>query len=166
MALILSGDTGPSFVQAAAMPAGSVIQTVVNNFGTYLAGTNGSYADVTGFYLTITPTSATSKILIMYSINGLTTSQNAATSYPVYFQLADGSNNQIVQLMNNYVPGGNQNYGVDGYSGSYLHSPATTSTLTYKIRVKDDGASHGWQLNNYATTAANYSSLVAMEIKQ
>jgi len=150
----------------AIMPAGSVIQTVVTNFPTYLSGNNGSYADVTGFSLTITPISVTSKILILYSINGITTGTNAATSYPVYFQLTDGSNNQILQLMNNYVPGGNQVYGEDGYSGSYLHSPATTSPYTYKIRVKDDGSSHGWVINNYSTTAANYSSLVAMEIKQ
>ena len=158
--------TGSRTIPAATMPAGTVLQVVCNNFTSYLSGNNGSYADVTGFYVNITPTSASSKILIIYSVNGLTTGTNAATAYAMSLQLADANNTQIVQLMNNLVPGGNQNYGEDGYSGCYLHSPSTTSALTYKIRVKDDGSSHGWQINNYSTTAANYSSLVAMEISQ
>ena len=62
MALILSGDTG---VPASGMPTGSVIQTVSavttqTNFST----SSTSDVAVTSSTATITPSSATSKILI------------------------------------------------------------------------------------------------------
>ena len=64
MPLILSGDTGPSFVQRAAMPAGAVLQ-VVSVATTSVASTQGvTYVD-SGLSATITPTSTSSRILVL-----------------------------------------------------------------------------------------------------
>jgi hypothetical protein len=166
MPLVLNSSSITGIGSGGLYAPGHVLQTVCNNFTSYLSGNNGTYADVSGFSVTITPQSTSSKVLIIYSINGITTGVSSATSYPVWFQLTDGSNNQLMQLVNNNVPGGNQAYGEDGYSGCYFHAPATTSAYTYKIRSKDDGSSHGWQINNYSNTSATYSSLVALEIAQ
>lgn len=143
--------------------AGAVLQVVSTSYTTYTSGTNGSYVDVNGFSVSITPASATSKILIIYGINGITNA-GGSTSYAAFFQLADASNAQLVQLYNGFIVGGSQTYGQQSIAGTFLHSPSTTSALTYKIRAKDDNASHGWQVNNYASTPTTYSSITAMEI--
>ena len=49
MALILSGDTGPSIVPASALPTGSVIQTVSTTKTNLWTQTNASgYYDIPG----------------------------------------------------------------------------------------------------------------------
>lgn len=144
--------------------AGAVLQVVTNNYTTYTSGTNASYADVSGFSVSITPSSATSKILILYGINGITTATGSSTSYQGYYQLADASNTQLVQLFNGFLVGGAQTYGMQSLAGTFLHSPASTSALTYKIRAAGDGSSHGWQVNNYSGTPTSFSSITAMEI--
>ena len=68
MALILSGDTGPGFVQAAAEPTGSVIQVVMGTLTSQFTLTT-SYGSFTNmFSATITPQFSTSKILIFVSV--------------------------------------------------------------------------------------------------
>ena len=170
MTTIVDGTTGITFpstisgVSPTQQYSSRVLQIVCNNYTTYTSGTNAAYGDVSGFSVSITPTSSSNKILIMYNINGITTGTNSATFYAASFQLTDSSNTQLIQLLNGKISGGDQTYGLMSLSGSYLHSSSTTSALTYKIRAKDDGSSHGWQVNNYSTTPTTYSSLVAMEI--
>ena len=170
MTTIVDGTTGITFpstisgVSATQQYSGRVLQIVCNNYTTYTSGTNAAYGDVSGFSVSITPTSSSNKILIMYNINGITTGTGTATTYPASFQLTDSSNTQLIQLLNGFISGGSQQSGLMSISGSYLHSSATTSALTYKIRAKDNGSSNGWQINNYSTTPTTYSSLVAMEI--
>ena len=170
MTTIVDGTTGITFpsaisgVSATQQYSGRILQVVCNNYTTYTSGTNATYGDVSGFSVSITPTSSSNKILIMYNINGITTAIGSSTGYAAFFQLTDSSNTQLIQLLNCKIVGGDQSYGEMGISGCYLHSPSTTSALTYKIRAKDDGSSHGWQVNNYASTPTTYSSLLAMEI--
>jgi hypothetical protein len=78
MALILSGDTG---VPASGMPTGSVIQTVQATYGTQVSTSSSTYID-TGLTATITPSSATSKIMVIVCQNGLHV-DNSATPAPV-----------------------------------------------------------------------------------
>ena len=78
MSLILSGDTGPSFVQVAALPARSVLQTIISaDTGTViLTNASGGQASQFGFGIssraygdlvnvTITPKYASSKLVII-----------------------------------------------------------------------------------------------------
>ena len=114
-------------IASARLPTGSVLQVVQ---GTYSGATSTSSATAvsTSLTATITPTSATSKVLVMYTtVNYL----NVAGNQAFYFIYRNGS----------AIGSGNNRYGnVYGFSpmvtmisNSYLDSPATTSSTTYTI---------------------------------
>lgn len=130
MALILSGDTGPSFVQSAAQPTGSVLQVVNSTYSTNVT-TSSTSPVATGLTATITPKFATSKIMVVANISGSYNQANnsAGSSFFIY---KNGSN-----LLGSF-------YTFTNYLGSatalimsvpinYLDSPATTSATTYAI---------------------------------
>ena len=119
----LSGMTSVS------MPTGSVLQVVqglyTNNFNT----TSTSYVD-TGLSASITPSSTSSKILVMVSQQGF----KAGSSDTYYYNILRGST-QIgetrVQIQTTS----------QSSAGNYLHrldSPSTTSSITYKTQVHSD----------------------------
>lgn len=151
----------------AKLPAGTVLQVVSGATKTYFTSASTTYVDVTNLTASITPTSATSKILVKIGLNGLNALTASATSYEAWFQLTDGSGTLITGVFNGLIPGGIQTYGLSTPTYEFLHSPATTSSITYKIQGKGDASSHGFQVNNYFGVA-NYtgSYITLMEIAQ
>lgn len=136
MALILSGDTGPSFVQSAAMPAGTVLQTVTGTTSTEVTNSGGSYTD-TGLTATITPKSATSKILVLVNQVGVV-KNNGNASNGIYLKLLrNGTQISLITNAAGYTGTTLVNY-VGTLSTSYLDSPATTSALTYKTQFTNN----------------------------
>lgn len=130
MALILSGDTGPSFVQSAAMPTGSVLQVVNATYSTNVT-TSSSSPVTTNLTATITPKFSTSKILIQAVIEGSYNNANnaAGTSFYLY---KNGSNlTSSFITFTNYL--GAANALIMSVPINYLDSPATTSATTYAI---------------------------------
>lgn len=159
MALILSGDTGPSFVQAAAQPTGSVLQVVQATISTTVTTTSTSFV-ATGLIASITPKFSTSKILV--SLNGGTTTYDASGNLTtrLYRQIASGSYTAI---------GGNEFFALGGTGGlaygyphslCYLDSPATTSVVNYQPYINSTGSNLYF---NYANTGG-VVSLTLMEI--
>jgi hypothetical protein len=111
---------------------------------TSTVNTNSSvagYVDVTGLSLTITPTSATSKIMIMsnciFSFN-----QGSSSTYAIgQFQILRNSTSLYSGLIGTYWPSG---YPSPYYLASqqspfinFVDSPATTSAITYKIQMNN-----------------------------
>ena len=143
-------------------PAGSVLQVVQATSTTLTATTSATYADATGFTATITPISASSKILVLCDIS--------------YFIQADNSTVGGVQIVrgataiytdNRYaVDNVNANVGLGGHGAfNYLDSPATTSATTYKIQIKRTstaGTSYAFKINDTAST--NISSITLIEV--
>jgi len=119
--------TGSQAIPKSTLPTGTVLQVVQ---GTTSSSTSTSSATpvATSLTATITPTSATSKVLVMYSTVQYI---NVAGNQAFYFIYKNGS---VIGL-------GNYRYGnVYGFSpmvsminNSYLDSPATTSSTTYTI---------------------------------
>lgn len=131
MALILSGDTGPSFVQDAAMPAGSVIQVVQSTLTTTQISTTSSSWTSTGFSASITPSSASNKILATISTNGYSTGAGVFTIFRNSTNVNGGSSTNGLAICG--VSGG-------GYAPIcmvYLDSPATTSSVTYTLYYRN-----------------------------
>jgi len=118
-------------VAAARMPAGSVLQVVNAIYSTDKQTTSASPQD-TGLTAAITPSSTSSKILVVLSQNGVFKhTGNAATA--VTLKLYKGSSNIGTFGTNSAI-----NYHVTNYaeigtvSFNYLDSPSTTSATTYK----------------------------------
>ena len=168
MALVLDGSLGVTFpvtagsASAVQASSGRVLQVVQTFSKTYTHSTSTSYTDVGGLSCSITPSSTTSKVLVSIQINGLTNGVATTTVYEVFLQLTDGSGSLITPLLDVNVTGGTGGY--QSYTTTYLHSPATTSAITYKVQGKGDASSHGVDVNNYTSVNNTYSSITLMEI--
>ena len=129
MALTKIGDAG--------MPAGAVLQVVEADFSTQTDISSTSYAD-SGLSVSITPTSSSSKILVITNVHcfingtgfiGLNivrgSTQIAEASKAVSF--ADNTGNMSVLTK--------------------LDSPSTASSTTYKVQMKISTASGTLRIN-------------------
>ena len=92
--LITTGSTG-QVIPRAALPAGTVLQVVNATYSTQVDTTSGSYVD-TGLTASITPSSSTSKILVLVSHQ---ISISASTGYG-NVQLLRGSTSVSVFAVN------------------------------------------------------------------
>jgi hypothetical protein len=158
-ALVLTNATGLS---RAALPAGSVLQTVSVTYGTATSISSTSFTD-TGLTASITPSSASNKVLVIVSNNVISQTQTTANrNYSLI--IVRGATTLLTKLWPSYAPT------VDGYSeisidGSmlYLDSPATTSSTTYKIQGKVNNTASSTQLKLNSDGSAQ-STITLMEI--
>ena len=133
-----------------------------------------SYTDVTGLAVSITPTRADSKILVTYHTNACMEDiahvgalRLMRDSTPIFIGDAAGSRTRASNFVKNLSGGAIETH---NYSGQHLDSPATTSSVTYKIQGLTLVA--GRQLNvnksyadtDGATQARTASSITVMEI--
>jgi hypothetical protein len=161
-------------IAAAALPAGTVLQVVSTTKTDTFTGTSSTYIDLTGMSVTITPRSASNKILVSYSVNRSASvaaqssiqilrdstaicigdaagSRTRATTAP-YPSSADAISSSITSAM------------------TFLDSPATTSATTYKLQTRSDAATtiyinrSGGDANN-ADASRSASTITAMEIQ-
>lgn len=152
------GSTGQVLTVASGIPSwaspaggGKLLQLVNNTYSTNFATTSTSYVD-TGMSTTITPTSATSKVFVMYNGNH----RVAAAGGAVNIRILRGAT-QIKLYNAQLYTGTNPERGE--ITLTWLDSPATTSATTYKIQICNDvSSSIEAQLNNEA------SVLTLMEI--
>ena len=146
----------------ARLPSGSVLQVVSASTTTRITTTSTSYVD-TGLSVSITPSSASSKILIIsvFSVG------NSSSNFATFVNIVRNST-QIAQRTS--YPGSSSNSEYMAVTGglTVLDEPATTSLTTYKIQYRaDNGTStfSGPSNQGYGTgTATNHSSIVIMEI--
>ena len=166
--------TGTQTIPKATLPTGAVLQVVQTNLTTSLSWTGDTnYHTVVS--TSITPTSASSKILVQchvqlaaqHNMNNILV-LNATRNGTAIVKNTDGGGTSTSNAWGCY---GGPSLATGGrltmmYSMNYLDSPASTSSLTYTISAKLDSASNTayvgqWSLNN---DAANISSLLLMEI--
>ena len=108
-----------------------------------ISGT-GSSADITGLSVSITPTRADSKRLVMYSGNAGATEggYNGALnlfrdSTQIYLGDAASNRARVSNLISISNTGGGTDYNMVHLSGHHLDSPSTTSATTYKLQLKN-----------------------------
>ena len=110
--------------------AGNVIQVVSATYSTSTSNNTGTYAD-TGLTVSITPTSSSSKILVLVNQNGVYADSNATSG--VNLKLLRGVTDLATFGLGVGVhASGNLSFGSS--SICYLDSPATTSSTTYKTQ--------------------------------
>ena len=164
--LVLPNEAGTIIttagVPASAMPAGSVIQTVSASNSSYSTTVSTSFVD-SPLSASITPTSASSKILILCSLNGVGKS-NASTSAGGNYRIIRDASTQVIYLMNGAGWNNTTTYNFPSISCSYLDSPSTTSPITYKVQFSSQTASASAQFNWYDTVQSTTSTLTLVEI--
>jgi hypothetical protein len=162
-------------VRNSLQPAGSVLQVVQTVKSDTFSMTGGTFTDVTGLSVSITPTSATSKILVL--VNGVagysayilrTRLMRGATA--VALGDAAGSRTQGTLTVDAYAPSSYDAYHMIPFSINFLDSPATTSSTTYKLQIASYASnagyinrSHQWQ-NTSEYDGTMISTITVMEI--
>lgn len=152
---VTSAGVAVTGLSKASLPTGSVLQ-VVNATYSSQATTGSATWTATGLTATITPISATSKILVTVSQNGL---------YKNAFDTAMGlrlvrNSTTIITFETQALYNGAAVRSSASSSTTYLDSPATTSATTYKTEFS----------NAYATGAvyvqvnSDTSTITLMEI--
>lgn len=129
---IANGGTGATTVNGARanLLKGSVLQVVQTAYATQATNSTTSWAD-TGLTATITPISASSKILVIAKQSGVAKSAGNANS-GVVLGLFRGASQLIVFEGNAAITYTNVHNTIGGASVSFLDSPNTTSAVTYK----------------------------------
>jgi hypothetical protein len=144
-------------IAAARLPTGSVLQVVQGTTGTFTTTTGATYVDTT-LTASITPTSSTSKILVLVAQNGVY-KVNSAAGVNLKLQ-RNGSDIHGFAIA--------AFYGVTtelrgSVSTTYLDSPATTSSTTYKTVFSNDGSGTGSVTVQY-NSGSSTSTITLLEI--
>lgn len=144
----------------ASMPTGSVLQVVNATYATIGSSVSATFAD-TGLSATITPISASNKILCIVNINGCSA---YTTTTGLALRLVRTSTTIITfDSIAAYASTG-LNLAVGSTSTSYLDSPATTSATTYKIQFSNASAAGTVYFNNYLIASGTVSTITLMEV--
>jgi hypothetical protein len=136
---VLTADSSTSTGLKWATPAGGgkVLQVVSASYSTITTSSSSTYAD-TGLSLAITPTSATSKVLVLVQQNGCR--RDSANNY-MGLKLFRGAT-EILKFAGEFMyTGTSQSLNAGGVGANYLDSPATTSATTYKTQFANEAAS-------------------------
>lgn len=139
------GTTGQVLTVSGGVPAwgsvaggGKVLQVIYGSTVTSVTNSSGSYSDTT-LTATITPTSATSRVLVLVDQNGCSkTVTNANTSLTL--KLQRGSTDLAFLADGALATGTTLKLTSFNYSISLVDSPASTSALTYKTVFMEGNA--------------------------
>lgn len=153
----------------------AVLQVVSSEISTNFTSTSTSFVDVTGMSLAITPTSATSKILVSFNVSWYVT--RATTTGLVAFQILRDSTTVFAPWINNgtgtyalgtAVTGGTAITVRDITKYEFLDSPNTTNQITYKLQGSTYSSlnSGSFTVNETSTTGLHKSTITLMEIAQ
>ena len=138
-------------------PAGKVLQVVNAIYTTETTSTSSTFVD-TGLTATITPTSATSKILVFMTMPVYKDSSNTNGEFKLIRTATT-----IATMSNVAITGTTAGIDIGTTSINYLDSPATTSATTYKVQFCSQANSSRVVINR-AGGQVNSSSITLMEI--
>ena len=156
-----NGSTKATLSSSGFSYPGAVIQVVNANYSTYTSNSTNTYVD-TGLSASITPTSSSSKILVIVDIAGLSKYSNST-----YLGLRLVKNSTVILNFEGLATYTNSTAtnAVGGSGCNYLDSPATTSSTTYKVQFASLGNAASVNVQDYGTSAnLSTSTMTLMEI--
>lgn len=157
MALVLDGTAGITFpvvaggTSAVQASSGKVLQVVNATYATATSTTSTTFVS-TGLTASITPSSASNKVLIMFSNPLSSPAANDATTATVFRGTTSGTNLGASGLGFGVAqgPGGANERSI--VSAMYLDSPATTSSQTYTVAFRVESNTGVAQAGNAMAT--------------
>jgi hypothetical protein len=166
--VLAAADLNDTFLSKLNLAGGKILQTISVSKNDTQTVTSGTFVDVTGLSVSITPTLSTSKILVFGSISlGASSGSSGISARLVRGATAIGGS----------VAAGSRSSGFGATSSStndvgektiiYLDSPNTTSSTTYKLQVITVGTCYINRSNSDSDEAWNargVSSITVMEV--
>ena len=174
MTTTITGATGVNqitddAITAAKLPAGSVLQVVTAELTTRVSMATESFQN-TGLIGYITPSSASSKILITISFGRIQTTQTNGDHGCAVRLLRNGNDSDLNGVADGsrqrslFTTGGNSynaNHSKGGYGVTGIDSPNTTSQITYNVQAWPQASSQPIIINgtsNNGDSAPMYNS--------
>ena len=165
-------ESGP--VGAGGGGGGKVLQVQSTIKTDTFTTTSTSLTDITGLSVAITPSAATSKILVMYSVVGAVTIGNYVGQVVLLrgsTQLAIGDAASSRGRATGAFNGTSVVYDTRAMAGQYLDSPSTTSATTYKFQgITESGGTLYINRTSGDSDSPGYqrlvSSITAIEIDE
>jgi hypothetical protein len=160
------GSSGQVLTVTAGAPAwaspaggGKVLQVVMGTTATEKANSTTTYSD-SNLTATITPTLATSKVLVLVNQSGIYIGPGSALNGLVIKLVRAATDLHIFGYRNSGNDDAIQRFG-DTVSTAYLDTPATTSATAYKTQIRNynNAAEVRVQVDNVST-----STIILMEI--
>jgi len=148
---------------------GHVLQvqsTTVNSMVSQSAGGTGTFYDISGMSVAITPKSASSKILVTYSVNvsNSTTARNDTMRLlrdSTAIVGTGGTNHNATEYFRL-----DSQWHIRNINGNYLDSPNTTSATTYKLQWAMEGGVGYLNRRGGSADYSTISGITVMEIAQ
>ena len=147
-----------SGMTSASMPSGSVVQVIYGSTNTYVNSSITTFAD-TGLTASITPSSTSSKVLVIIHQNGMRKAVGN-TENRIKLSLFKGSSEHTMIAAGIAYTNSNV-YNGDNTSITVLDSPSSTSAITYKTMFKNEVAASNVQVQHSSAT----STITLIEIK-
>jgi hypothetical protein len=163
MALTLDGTAGITFpvtagsASAVQASSGRVLQVVQSTSSSTIA-TTSTPLTASGLITSITPSSSTSKILVMLSGGATTYDASGTLVIAIYRQIASAGYSLLTNAQSIFMGSGGYGWGT---SFNYLDSPATTSIVYYQPYIR---SSSGNNLYLNYSGASGVITLTLMEI--
>jgi hypothetical protein len=182
MAIITLNNNSLSSVTAlpAAIPTGKVLQVVQAIKTDTTSSSSQSMVDISSLSVSITPSSASNKILVMSSfcwgadINASPKFQLSGGNTSTYVGDAAGDRQRVAYYAADDYFNGSSNAGQEtAFMGflNYLDSPASTSQQTYKLQGETDGNGSFYinrtqaDVDSISEGGRSASSIIVMEIE-
>ena len=158
MAVTFHSDGRIDGFNVSSMPSGTVVQAKHLQFTNDLNGTAGSITDVTGFALSITPTSSSNDIIIIL---------HATMNLDCDGRM--GLKRNGTQIVEYLIGTGRENNSNDvgTYCGTYKDSPNSTSAVPYQVTVRATGCGQNYNINESqsGSTDNGRSGMTLLEVK-
>jgi hypothetical protein len=151
--------TGSRTLPNTVVPAGSVIQVVSGVTSTTVSSSTATLVDTT-LTASITPSSASSKILVLVNQNGLR--KASGTSNDMLLELQRNGTQIIRFAQYSFYTGTSIEIRGQTLSTSFLDSPSTTSSVTYKTQFASPEA--GGTVYAQNESGGSTSTIILMEI--
>jgi len=146
---------------------GSVLQVVSVNKVDSFSTTSGTFVDITGLNVSITPISTTSRIYVVATIPLVSGTSTNGANFSLTRNgtlIGQGTSGTTQNTIATVYHASNDFY--SGTSFSIVDSPSTTSAITYQVRVlsSQSGQASTIGRRNSDTFAGSSSTLTVMEI--
>jgi hypothetical protein len=133
---------GAAFVNVDTGKILQVVSTTKTDSFSASVGAGAISGDVTGLTATITPSAASSKVLVNVALSGVSTGGLYATLFRDGTALSgyQGDSAGSRQQVSGTIPFFSNDFAGSNMVLSFLDSPSSTSALTYSVRLRHDGS--------------------------
>ena len=121
-----------------AIPASThdVLQTQIYSLSQDFTTTNQGWTEVTNLAVTITPSSSSNKVLLVGALNLEAWGDQDRRMAAAVFHTSITDSNRIVRANEGvYRSGSSSSYSYGQFTFWYIHSPNTSSAITYKVGI-------------------------------